>query len=287
MAASPLTDADIERMGIAVINQAFSGQVSSPLCDDRVNSLAYSECGTYLYTATNDGVLALFEAHSGQRVSEYHLKDFGCRLVTATHHPMGVLHASCPPRRSGSGGGAGSGGGTPRITPLDLGQVTYHNLHENRVVRYFRGHTDRVTSISMNPVNDLVLTTSLDNTFRLWDLRTAKELAVGPLYYSEDSAGASSASAASSAAEKRYADVLEPRGCFDHSGMVFAVAVAVPEEKPKATSGAPISLSFYSASDIGIINREFSRCFFPHPKKPEPFYPAKVLSFTSLYKPVR
>ena len=53
-----------------------------------------------------------------------------------------------------------------------LDSIRYLSSHDNSYIRYFRGHTAPVTSISLNPSSDNFLSTSLDNTVRLWDLRS-------------------------------------------------------------------------------------------------------------------
>lgn len=126
--------------------------------DARVNSLAFSDDGSTLYAATNDGALTVVDVATGAKTGEFFVRDNGCRLVTATHHPAAVLHAAA----------AG-------------GDVSYHNLHENKITRVFRRHTARVTSISMNPVTDHFLTVSHDGTFCVWDLRSSAPVGVGAL----------------------------------------------------------------------------------------------------------
>jgi WD40 repeat protein len=46
----------------------------------------------------------------------------------------------------------------------------YWCLHNNEILFSFLGHSDLIIDISMNPTNDLFLTTSRDKTSRLWDL---------------------------------------------------------------------------------------------------------------------
>lgn len=53
--------------------------------------------------------------------------------VSVQHHEEAVLHTA----NRGTGEAAG--------------QICYHSLHENKILRFFKGHTDFVTSISMNP----------------------------------------------------------------------------------------------------------------------------------------
>ena len=44
--------------------------------------------------------------------------------------------------------------------------------HDNTYIRYFKGHTAPVNCITLNPASDDFLSASLDNTVRLWDLRS-------------------------------------------------------------------------------------------------------------------
>ena len=50
--------------------------------------------------------------------------------------------------------------------------VRYHCIHDNTYLRYFRGHTDQVVDISVSPRTDQFLTSSVDGTTRMWDLRS-------------------------------------------------------------------------------------------------------------------
>jgi len=45
------------------------------------------------------------------------------------------------------------------------------SLHDNKYIRYFRGHEKRVVSLEVNPLNDTLLSGGLDGV-RLWDLRS-------------------------------------------------------------------------------------------------------------------
>ena len=50
--------------------------------------------------------------------------------------------------------------------------IRYLSLHDNSYVRYFKGHTKRVISLEVNPVKDIFLSASLDDSVRLWDTRS-------------------------------------------------------------------------------------------------------------------
>jgi COMPASS component SWD2 len=44
--------------------------------------------------------------------------------------------------------------------------------HDNKFLRYFLGHTAPVTSLEFSPGSDTFISCSLDNTVRLWDIRS-------------------------------------------------------------------------------------------------------------------
>lgn len=50
--------------------------------------------------------------------------------------------------------------------------ILYWSIHENRVIKMFKGHTDSITSLLLNPKDDYFLTTSSDNTMRIWNLNS-------------------------------------------------------------------------------------------------------------------
>ena len=49
--------------------------------------------------------------------------------------------------------------------------LRFHDLHLNRYVRYFPGHTGRVTALRMSPRSDAFLSAGEDRQVRLYDLR--------------------------------------------------------------------------------------------------------------------
>jgi WD40 repeat protein len=48
----------------------------------------------------------------------------------------------------------------------------YWSLHENRYLRYMKGHRAKVIGLEVSPSQDLVLSASVDATVRLWDVRS-------------------------------------------------------------------------------------------------------------------
>jgi len=53
--------------------------------------------------------------------------------------------------------------------------ILYWSIHENRVIKCFKGHTDTISNLIMNPKDDTFLTTSNDNTMRIWNLNSKNQ----------------------------------------------------------------------------------------------------------------
>ena len=80
--------------------------------------------------------------------------------------------------------------------------IHYWSLYDNKLLRKFRGHSDKVVEVSMSPADDMFLTASKDRTVRLWNVQQAG--CVGQMDLPRESEG-------------------DPHVVFDSTGMVFAV----------------------------------------------------------------
>ncbi|KAI7906358.1 Hydantoinase B/oxoprolinase-domain-containing protein [Cokeromyces recurvatus] len=116
-----------------------------------LTSISFNDTGEYCITSGEDDSLNVYNCREGIVRSTLYSKKYGVTLARFTHHKNNVIYAS---------------------TKED-DTLRYLSIHDNKYIRYFRGHKKRVTSISMSPINDTVLTSSLDETVRLWDLRSS------------------------------------------------------------------------------------------------------------------
>lgn len=55
--------------------------------------------------------------------------------------------------------------------------IRYVSLYDNVYLRYFKGHRSKVTSIASSPTQNIFISSSLDDSIRLWDLRTSSSQA--------------------------------------------------------------------------------------------------------------
>lgn len=101
---------------------------------------------------TNESSVHLVNALTGERKKKLYTKENGIGKIAYTHHEETVVASS------------------DKRNNHDL---VYYCLYDNRYLRYFRGHSDRVSSISMCPTDDRFITGSVDKTVCMWDLSTA------------------------------------------------------------------------------------------------------------------
>lgn len=123
--------------------------------------------------------------------------------------------------------------GASKDKTQNIGQrnaINYLSLHDNKILRQFRGHSGEVVNISMSPVNDNFLTSSVDRTVRLWDLQQAGSLALmdPPKSGNDISLDANGI----------------PLTVFDSTGLVFGISVPL-DAKAGHVSILCISLLLY------------------------------------------
>lgn len=116
----------------------------------RINSLSFNDAGDLLITASDDESIIIYDCMQGTSKRALNSKKYGVDLIKYTHASSTAIHAS---------------------TKVD-DTIRYLSLHDNKYIRYFSGHQDRVTCLVMSPLEDIFLSCSLDKTLRLWDLRS-------------------------------------------------------------------------------------------------------------------
>lgn len=114
------------------------------------SSIDFDDSGEFLLLSRSDDTIQLFNTKAGAHAKELKSQKYGSNLARFTHHSTSILYAS---------------------TKVDDG-IRYLSMHDNSFIRYFRGHTDRVTALCVSPGNDQFLSASLDGTVRLWDVRS-------------------------------------------------------------------------------------------------------------------
>ena len=154
----------------------------------RITSLDFSKDGELLASAGEDERLCVYSCTQGALQKVTLCRKFGADLVRFTHDASSLLVSS-------------------RSDVDD--SVRYLSMHDHRYLRYFKGHTDRVSSLEMSPKDDSFASASVDGTARVWDLRSTS--CSGVLKLPGGGGGDNGAS--------------RPVAAFDPQGLVFAVAL--------------------------------------------------------------
>ncbi|KAI8097277.1 WD40-repeat-containing domain protein [Halteromyces radiatus] len=115
-----------------------------------LTSLSYDDTGEFCITAAEDESLKLYNCRDGTLKTTLYSRKYGVGLARFTHQASNVIYGS---------------------TKED-DTLRYLSLHDNKYIRYFRGHKKRVISLEMSPADDQFISSSLDGTVRLWDLRS-------------------------------------------------------------------------------------------------------------------
>ncbi|KAJ1692100.1 hypothetical protein LUZ63_008798 [Rhynchospora breviuscula] len=169
---SQLDDGIVRSMSVAAVFHDFAGKISS---------LDFHRTEDLLVTASADDSIRLYNTTTATLSKMTYHKKHGADKVCFTHHPSSLLCSSRNKLESDE-------------------SLWYLSMYDNRCLRYFKGHKDRIISLCMSPVNDSFMSGSLDHTVRIWDLRV-----------------------------NACQGILHLRGrpavAFDQQGLVFAVAM--------------------------------------------------------------
>ncbi|KAH7106455.1 WD40-repeat-containing domain protein [Auriculariales sp. MPI-PUGE-AT-0066] len=115
-----------------------------------ITSMSFDDSGGQLVTAGEDDAFRLYSAKTGKHKNTFYSKKYGVDLIRFTHKSTNVLHTS----------------------NKENDDIRYHSMYDNKYITYFKGHTKRVISVEVSPADDGFISSSMDSTVRLWDLRT-------------------------------------------------------------------------------------------------------------------
>ncbi|UZJ55282.1 hypothetical protein CBS101457_004602 [Exobasidium rhododendri] len=115
-----------------------------------ITSLSFDDKGEYMVSASSDMKIQVWNCKSGMHKKKLYSQKYGVDLARFTHRNDAIIYAS---------------------TQVD-NTIRHHNIEHNTYTTYFKGHESKVTSLKMSPVNDTILSAAVDESVRLWDLRT-------------------------------------------------------------------------------------------------------------------
>lgn len=166
-----------------------------------ITCLDFDDSGQYLISSGIDKSIQLYDVHKGVHIKDIQLQKYGAHLAKFTHHDLNCLYASTP------------------TSELEIDHaIRYLSLSDKKYLQYFRGHKHQVIDLEVNPVYDTFISSSIDGSIKIWDLKSPTP--IGSL------------------------DVGGPSlVAFDPHGVVFVVA-----ELPRDDCGGRVL--FYSANNF-------------------------------------
>ncbi|KAG9443009.1 hypothetical protein H6P81_018863 [Aristolochia fimbriata] len=139
-----LTDETLRSMEVGAVFRDYNG---------RISSMDFHRPSNYLVTASDDESIRLYDTANAMCLKTINSKKYGVDLVCFTAHATSVIYSS-------------KNGWDESLRLL--------SLHDNKYLRYFKGHHDRVVSLSLCPRKEWFISGSLDRTVLLWDQRVEK-----------------------------------------------------------------------------------------------------------------
>ncbi|CAL5366225.1 unnamed protein product [Camellia sinensis] len=141
-----LTEEILQSMEVGMAFRDYNG---------RISSMDFHRTSNFLVTASDDESIRLYDVANatGRCLKTINSKKYGVDLVCFTSHPTTVIYSS-------------KNGWDESLRLL--------SLHDNKYLRYFKGHHDRVVSLSLCSRKECFISGSLDRTVLLWDQRAEK-----------------------------------------------------------------------------------------------------------------
>ncbi|KAL7094861.1 hypothetical protein ACP275_11G131000 [Erythranthe tilingii] len=141
---SEFNDDVVRSMSVGAVFSDFGG---------KINSIDFHRTADLLVTSCDDDSVRFYDISSAKLLKTTYHKKHGADRICFTHHPSSVI---CSSKHN-----------------LDNHEesLRYLSVYDNRCLRYFKGHKERVVSLCMSPVNDGFMSGSLDHSVRMWDLR--------------------------------------------------------------------------------------------------------------------
>lgn len=138
-----IDDATIRSMAVGAVFNDYEGKISS---------LDFHRTDDLLVTASEDDSVRLYDITNAKLLKTTYHKKHGADRLCFTHHPSSIICSS-------------------RYNLASTESLRYLSMYDNRCLRYFKGHKERVVSLCMSPINDSFMSGALDHSVRIWDLR--------------------------------------------------------------------------------------------------------------------
>lgn len=129
----------------------------------KVNSIDWNSFGDHLIVSSDDKTVRIFNTN-GEEVSVIPSLKHGCDgVVFTTDGNTAIFGSKSDSLMNGS----------------QVHKIRHLDIHRKQFIHYYCGHEKQVTCISLNPYHNCFLSSSMDNTIRLWDSRLNTTITAG------------------------------------------------------------------------------------------------------------
>lgn len=161
----------------------------------KITTIDYSPDGNYLISCGEDDQIVVYDCQKATQARTIFSHKYGVDTVHFVQGALTAIHSS---------------------TKVD-DIIRHLDLKHNSYIRYFPGHTKKVVSLSVSPDRQSFLSSSLDKTLRLWDVRSYCRGVMGvngPPIAAFDPTGSVFAAAINSECIKLYDQKMFEKGPF-------------------------------------------------------------------------
>jgi COMPASS component SWD2 len=135
-------------------------EAGAVICGDKgVNNLDFHREGRFLLMTTKDSVVHLVDSLAGTEKKKLFTRRDMIGKAIYTHHESCMLLTS------------------EQRNQNRWNDIRYLCVHDNRYLRYFKGHTDKVRSLAMSPIEDNFLSAGDDKSVLLWNINNPSPIA--------------------------------------------------------------------------------------------------------------
>ncbi|EPY49688.1 WD repeat protein [Schizosaccharomyces cryophilus OY26] len=114
-----------------------------------LSSIDFDDRGEYLAAACSaDGAVQIYDALNPKLIKTVFCPEMGLEIARFTHHSKNLLLS----------------------TKKTNNNLYYYSTFDDKLISTFPGHSDRVTNLEVSPIEDQFVSTSYDNTLKLWDI---------------------------------------------------------------------------------------------------------------------
>uniref|UniRef100_A0A0K0ESI4 WD_REPEATS_REGION domain-containing protein n=1 Tax=Strongyloides stercoralis TaxID=6248 RepID=A0A0K0ESI4_STRER len=114
-----------------------------------VNSLCFSIDGRFIFTSDDSNVGRVIDIHSWKTKRIVSFNKYGIYNGQFLQHNYDIIHPSYKINYS----------------------LRQYSLEYNKYIRFYHGHENKITKLSLSPAGTFFMTSSTDGTIRLWDNR--------------------------------------------------------------------------------------------------------------------